>query len=417
MGDIEIATDRLRALGARLRQLSQDLTARDGDAGHGTAELAHRDVVRAMEEGPMTRRHGDWPPAGHDDDPVPASQWDVEAVANRMRRRADDAADLKAVLQRLADLDGWRGKAAEAFAERAQDVLGDLGKVEDRYDGAAQALAGRAAREIEDAADIWDDGWWGEFKGWVREHAELVYSVVKVLEIVAAVLGAVLLVLAIVGAAPLALVLLAVTAGVLIVAGQAMLAAADTGKADWGDVGWSLAGLAATLVGGKALTSAARGLKALVPGMAARVGAQSRAVALGRLVGGNRTQFLNAMKIANPRNNLARWVRRLSSAADAEGRAAAQRVDDVLRLQPSRLHAALAQDRQLAQLHASLNRLRAMGPTVEEVVRMNEIQRNLRIALTTNSYGTATWAKGLPGNVKDTWGLVQDPPWSTRPAD
>lgn len=440
----------------------------------------------------MTRRHGEWQLVGHDQDPVPASQWDVDSVEREMRGRADDAAEMRAVLRGLADLDGWRGKAAEAFAERAEEVLGDLEKVENRYDAVADALSGweadvstaredtwkalqsaedadrairsnpehtgageppadqatrdtnreaaetglgnaraamrtamsafedaadRAKNRIEDAADIWDDGWWGNFKGWVREHAELIYSIVKILEIVAAVLGAVLLVLAIVASAPLALIIAAVAVGVLLVAGQSLLAAADTGKADWGDVAWSIAGLAATLIGGKAATSAARALRGLVPAMSARVGTQARAAALTRLVGGNRTQFLNALRISSPHNNLARWAQGLRGAAGAEGRAAAQQVDDVLRLQPSRLQSVLAQDRQLAQLRASLSQLRTLGPTADEIARMDQIQRNLRVAIAANTYGTSTWAKGLPGNVEDTWQLVQDPPWSTRAAD
>jgi hypothetical protein len=80
----------------------------------------------------MTRRHGDWHLVGYDDDPVPASTWDVDTVERQTRARADEASDMREVLRRLADLDGWRGQAAEAFAERAEEVLGDLAQVEDR---------------------------------------------------------------------------------------------------------------------------------------------------------------------------------------------------------------------------------------------------------------------------------------------
>lgn len=440
----------------------------------------------------MTSRHGEWHLVGYDQDPVSADKWDVESVEQQLRGRADDAARMRAVLRGLADLDGWRGKAAAAFAERAAEVLEDLEQVENRYDAAADALSGwaadvstaregtwtalrsaedadqairsnpehtgqgeppedqaardtarqdaetrlenaraamraamsdfeeaadRARSRIGDAAEIWDDGWWGDVKGWVREHAELISSIIKVLEIVAAVLGAVLLVLAIVASAPLALIIAAVAVGVLVVAGQSLLAAADTGKADWGDVAWSIAGLAATLVGGKAATAAARGLTGLVPAMSARVGTQAKAAALTRLVGGNRTQFLNALRISSPRNNLARWAQGLRSAAGAEGRTAAQQVDDALRLQPSRLQSVLTQDRQLAQLRVSLSRLRTLGPTADEIARMDQVQRNLRVAIAANTYGTSTWAAGLPGNVEDTWQLVQDSSWTTRAAD
>lgn len=50
MGDIEVATDELRALGRRLERLSADLSSRDGNADYTTSELAHQDVVKAMDE-------------------------------------------------------------------------------------------------------------------------------------------------------------------------------------------------------------------------------------------------------------------------------------------------------------------------------------------------------------------------------
>jgi uncharacterized protein YukE len=439
----------------------------------------------------MTRRAGEWHLVGHDADPVPASQWDVDVVEGEMRERARDAGDMRAVLQRLADLDGWRGKAAESFAERAEEVLGDLAKVEDRYDTVATALsgwegdvseardgtwralqdaesaqqtiaanpehqgdgeppadqdardsrrgnaeqalgsarsamhaameafkeaAGRAKREIENAADIWDDGWWGDFKGWVREHAELIYSIVKVLEIVAAVLGALVLVVAIVASAPFALVAAAVVIGVALLAGQSMLAAADTGKADWGDVAWSVVGLAATLVGGKATASAAKGLTRLVPAMSTRVGSQARTAALTRLAGGNRVQFQNALRITNPRNNLARWAHGIRDTAAAEGRLASGRVDDVLTLRPSLARSALFQDRGLAEVYVRLRHLRPMAQGYDELARINDVNRRVGIAVGANTVGTATWAKGLQGNVGSMPEVAQNPPWSTQPA-
>jgi hypothetical protein len=50
MGDIEVATDELRSLGARLERLGNDLKSQDGGSSYGTDELAHREVVGAMEE-------------------------------------------------------------------------------------------------------------------------------------------------------------------------------------------------------------------------------------------------------------------------------------------------------------------------------------------------------------------------------
>jgi uncharacterized protein YukE len=50
MGDVEVATDGLRALAGRLEQLSTDLSSRDARANYSTTELAHRSVVGAMEQ-------------------------------------------------------------------------------------------------------------------------------------------------------------------------------------------------------------------------------------------------------------------------------------------------------------------------------------------------------------------------------
>jgi hypothetical protein len=50
MSDLEVATQELRRLGARLRQLRDDLKSHDGGSSYGTDELAHAGVLRAMEE-------------------------------------------------------------------------------------------------------------------------------------------------------------------------------------------------------------------------------------------------------------------------------------------------------------------------------------------------------------------------------
>jgi uncharacterized protein YukE len=50
MGDIEVATDELRALGTQLSRLSKDLRSQDGNADYGVDQLAHRAVVGAMDE-------------------------------------------------------------------------------------------------------------------------------------------------------------------------------------------------------------------------------------------------------------------------------------------------------------------------------------------------------------------------------
>lgn len=90
----------------------------------------------------MSPRPGDWHLfEGYDSDPVPASVDDVLDIALDMRKRSNDAEQMQSVLKALASLDGWEGDAAEAFAEKCDEVVEDLGNVRDRYDKVATALA------------------------------------------------------------------------------------------------------------------------------------------------------------------------------------------------------------------------------------------------------------------------------------
>jgi hypothetical protein len=46
----------------------------------------------------------------------------------------------------------------------------------------------------------------------------------------------------------------------------------------------------------------------------------------------------------------------------------------------------------------------------------DDIARQIRIALGANTYGTARSVEGMPDTVRDTVGLVRDPPWTARAA-
>jgi uncharacterized protein YukE len=50
MGDVEVATDDLRALSDTLAQLSKDLTSSDANVEYERTQLAHRKVIDAMDE-------------------------------------------------------------------------------------------------------------------------------------------------------------------------------------------------------------------------------------------------------------------------------------------------------------------------------------------------------------------------------
>lgn len=90
----------------------------------------------------MTRRHGDWHLLGTPADPVPTDEQDVDAVARGFARTAADVAVLAGRLERLSRLDGWKGEAAEVFADAAEDRARDLRKVQRRYEALAEALKG-----------------------------------------------------------------------------------------------------------------------------------------------------------------------------------------------------------------------------------------------------------------------------------
>lgn len=111
----------------------------------------------------MTRRHGNWHLVGRGSDPVPASEFEVKQVARTYERRGEDLRDAHGALSRLSRLDGWRGSAAETFAESADDRVKDLDKAAKKYEDAAEALRDYAdavgvarsdtKRALEDAED------------------------------------------------------------------------------------------------------------------------------------------------------------------------------------------------------------------------------------------------------------------------
>ncbi|MBE7324224.1 hypothetical protein IEQ44_06130 [Nocardioides sp. Y6] len=88
----------------------------------------------------MTRRHGNWHLVGRDSDPVPASEYDVNRVARTYEKRGEDLREAHGALTRLSRLDGWRGDAAETFAESADDRVKDLDKAATKYEDAGEAL-------------------------------------------------------------------------------------------------------------------------------------------------------------------------------------------------------------------------------------------------------------------------------------
>ena len=88
----------------------------------------------------MSARPGRWELLGHGSDPVPEDDVVVDRLSRVHAETGTAIAESAEKLRRLSDLDGWTGKAAEQFAEAAEDVVGDLSAAEQRYVDAGEAL-------------------------------------------------------------------------------------------------------------------------------------------------------------------------------------------------------------------------------------------------------------------------------------
>lgn len=85
-------------------------------------------------------RPGRWDLVGHDRDPVPVDELDVQHLARGYAATAHDITVLAKRLDNLSRLQGWKGKAAETFADKAEDGAHELRKAQKRYDDLAVAL-------------------------------------------------------------------------------------------------------------------------------------------------------------------------------------------------------------------------------------------------------------------------------------
>lgn len=94
-------------------------------------------------------RPGDWVEVFGFGDPTPGDPWGVRGVARSYAALADDAGWAKGrVSAALSDaaLSGWIGEAGEVFRSKMADLPGQLGKCEDSFGLAADALSWWAGR-------------------------------------------------------------------------------------------------------------------------------------------------------------------------------------------------------------------------------------------------------------------------------
>lgn len=233
---------------------------------------------------------------------------------------------------------------------------------------ALQGAARRAAEQIRAASDLFKDSAWDNFKGFVRQHADVLARIAEVLEIVAMVVGAIALVVALIVTAPawlgVALFAAAIALGVALLALHSALWAADTGKAGFGDVALDVVNLATLGMGAKlaSLGKAAYG--------AASSAATRNAVAAAER--GLAQNIKNGLRIGNPNNPLRRWAQtRLDDAASA-ARTTVTSLDDVSVAFKQRV---LALDSDAAQAIEQIRRLRIMDQSAEVLRHLDEAAR------------------------------------------
>jgi hypothetical protein len=345
-----------------------------------TARQSTLTAVLAAEDADARRRAAQGEKTTYDD-PTPEQAAEQSAVADRLLRANDDLDDARQAL----------GKA-----------LADL-------DDAASTAKGA----IDKAADIWDDGTWGDFKGFLRKGAELVEVLCKALEVIGAILGAVILVLAIVASAPFALVVAALVAGVLLLAGHLFLMYVDEGDVTWSTIALDVLNVALGAVGLKGVTSALSGLKGMVPALATRLGQQTRLATELRLSSGQLNLYRNALRFANPGGRLAGWaesIRRTADIAEVTQRVNVQALAD---LKPSSLAAMLHQDREVAELAALVKGLKNLPLNGQLAGDVRMAEQLMRVKDVTATASTALWLKDLPGvpdNVKDIYDYARHHP-------
>lgn len=250
-----------------------------------------------------------------------------------------------------------------------------------------EAALSELERRARDCADAlrdaeFGDGWFDNFKGFVRDHADIIKTVVEVLKWVAAAVAVVVLVLAVIATAPFALIAL----GVALAAAILLLDAAllTVGEATWGDVAWDLAGLALSAVGGRATLALTQRLTTSMNGAmgaiitAVRTNASASTPTLVRMMQGVRLPGLGWIGRAGDRVAQAR--------VDVIANQAVRTIDLA---RPSALSRVLHLDGQLAGNVARINAMRSFDvraamPLLDDAQQVAAQIRNLNVVMAAN---------------------------------
>lgn len=262
---------------------------------------------------------------------------DVDAarsVSNQALREAEEA-EARRSANKTSLLTGVTEPTPEQIAaendrlRRQKLAVHDLNSAVTKLKNALDDLeddAKRCARGIRNASDSYKDGWFDDFKGWVRDHADLIKQIVEVLEWVAIAVAAIALLVAIVASGGALAALLAIVGAGLaaaLLAAHASMMAAGVDGVSWGDIAFDLVSLASFGAGrilGKMTKVAYEGAKAGTIAQAAARAESSLA-----------QNVKNALKISNPRNPLRIWASNQVANANAAARSG---VEAALKVEP-----------------------------------------------------------------------------------
>lgn len=307
----------------------------------------------------------------------------------------------QALLDQQSQADTRKSQAQGDLADAQQAMRTAM----DALDDAAETAKGK----IDDAADNWDDGAWGNVKGVLRNAADVVEFLCKALEVIGAILGAVILVLALTIGAPIALLIAAVVVAVALLAGHLFLMMLDEGDIGWDTIGLDLVNVALSMTGLKLagpISRALGGLKGAVPGIALRAGSAARTAAISRLASGQTRLYENALRFASPGGRLAQWAQGVRRGADIADVVETQRVLAMVNRRPGALSVLLHQDRELAQMRHLINDLRSVGHVLDplDLGAIRVADQLVKAGIVVNTGSLAALVKdgsGVPDNVRD----------------
>ncbi len=415
--DVDDVADELRERASKassIRDTLSALSSLEGWSGQAAEEFAGKadDVLEDL--GKVVDRY---------QDVAAALDWWAGAVGTARTRTAQAVQDAEDAHQRVEsnDIDVASGtdpsqalldQQSQADGRKAA-AEGDLADARTAMRQAMEALddaAETAKSKIDDAADHWDDGAWGNVKGVLRKGADVVEFLCAALEIIGAILGAVILVLVLTIGAPFALLVAALVLAVAVLAGHAFLMMLDEGDVGWDTIGLDLLNVALSFTGlkllGPAVTGGLRGLQGAVPAIAARAGGASRTAAVSRLASGQTRLYENALRFANPTGALGQWARGIRSQADIADVVASQRVLAMVNRQPGTLSLLIRQDRELAQLHLLVRDLRSAGHVLSplELGQLRYLEQLVTAGTIANGFSAGIMVAddlpGLPDNVQ-----------------